>query len=510
MNMKILSIILILGSSLSAIAQDDAQKLARQNALKSALGDGSRGGPQKCNKVMEAYNAIPEQERDPSLKNAYPLNECQILSALSDQTNGLIGGANKDNTKTSADGKISCIEKATYTQDHDECVKALNYYSAVVVAETAMNVEQKVRTDLKNQNIAKKSQQEMANGQSQTAMFDAATESNNHQKGLQQEKMIAYSAAVAALVAAHQSIPSINKISDKVCSSSVIPADAKANCPKVMQNNRGAIAANDDAKSKLMAAIMDFTAKGLAAGIAMGQYGNAAKQIQQAKNSITDDSTDLMMEKCVLNPTDIGCAKDRSRTGLDPIASGDFGFGSGESNSFNMAPESSVTPEMGAETKLDENAPIAGVNTPFANDAKIAKGILDPAAGAQMQATGGAQGGGGGGGSGGGGGGGASLGSDLNGANKDGDKEAQIKTSKVAGTYSQGGGGGYKGVGKSKDDANPFASLFDAKGSGGGVEEDRSIASGDIDGAASGLFQKISKRYGQVQADKRLEAKNLE
>jgi len=182
----------------------------------------------------------------------------------------------------------------------------------------------------------------------------------------------------------------------------------------------------------------------------------------------------------------------------------------GATNAFSLGGESEVTPEMGDATNIDENAPIAGVNSPFVDDAKIAKGILDPAGAAQMQATGGAAGGGGAGGGGAGGGGGASLGSDLNGANKDGDKEAQIKTNKVSGTYSQGSGGGYKGVGKSKDDANPFASLFDAKGSGGGVEEDRSIASGDIDGASSGLFQKISKRYNQIQADKRIEAKNLE
>jgi hypothetical protein len=44
----------------------------------------------------------------------------------------------------------------------------------------------------------------------------------------------------------------------------------------------------------------------------------------------------------------------------------------------------------------------------------------------------------------------------------------------------------------------------------GGVEEERSIASGDIDGKASGLFEKISRRYTQIQADKRIEAKNLE
>ena len=82
-----------------------------------------------------------------------------------------------------------------------------------------------------------------------------------------------------------------------------------------------------------------------------------------------------------------------------------------------------------------------------------------------------------------------------------------IKTNKVSGKY-KAGGGGYGAVKGSKDDANPFASMFDAKGEAGGVEEDRSIASDD--GEGSGLFHKISKKYGQVQQEKRLDSQNLE
>jgi hypothetical protein len=107
------------------------------------------------------------------------------------------------------------------------------------------------------------------------------------------------------------------------------------------------------------------------------------------------------------------------------------------------------------------------------------------------------------------GGGSASVGSDLSGVDKDANKEASIKAKEISGNYASGGGGGYKGVSGGKDDANPFSNLFDAK-SDGGIEEDRSIASDDPNSASSGLFQKISKRYSQVQADKRIEANNLE
>ena len=48
--------------------------------------------------------------------------------------------------------------------------------------------------------------------------------------------------------------------------------------------------------------------------------------------------------------------------------------------------------------------------------------------------------------------------------------------------------------------------MFDAKGEEGGVEEDRSIASDE--GEGSGLFHKISKKYGQMQQEKRVDYVN--
>jgi hypothetical protein len=284
--------------------------------------------------------------------------------------------------------------------------------------------------------------------------------------------------------------------------------DSSAMCDQTIKNNRPVILANQEAKAALGLAIAKFTAKGLAAGIAMGQHLNAAKKIEQVKYQFDDGGEDVMMERCTFNPTDPACLKAGSRVQGQSFTGGEFGMEGGGNNTFDMTGGvSEDVVEVGAETDLGSDG-VSGLNSPFAEEAKNANKILDPAGAAQMQASGGASGGGAGGG-GGGGGGGASLGSDLSSADKDGDKEASIKTNKVSGVYGASGGGGFKGIGKGKDDANPFASLFDAK-SEGGIEEDRSIASGDIDGAASGLFQKISNRYNQIQADKRIEAKNLE
>ncbi len=85
-----------------------------------------------------------------------------------------------------------------------------------------------------------------------------------------------------------------------------------------------------------------------------------------------------------------------------------------------------------------------------------------------------------------------------------------LKTNKMTGKYKASKGAGFQAVKAGKEDANPFSSMFDAKGGeAGGIEEDRSIASDD-GSEASGLFHKISKRYGQVHQDKRIESQNLE
>jgi hypothetical protein len=66
------------------------------------------------------------------------------------------------------------------------------------------------------------------------------------------------------------------------------------------------------------------------------------------------------------------------------------------------------------------------------------------------------------------------------------------------------------GGGNHSDDENPLKSLFDQEGAKGGIEEDRSIASEDIDNSNSALFEKISKKYVKVHGERRIEANNLE
>jgi hypothetical protein len=432
--------------------------------------------------------------------------ECESLKKISGSTRLQQYDA-KENTKASVDGKIRCVGKANFTFDYTPCESALAYYNSVVAAENAMNLEQKLRTQVKNQNIQNQANKQIASGDSQNGIFDAAIESNKHQKNMQQEKALIYGVAVGALAKAYTVIPT-DKEALKKCMNNVSTQAVGEDCKTAINNNRSLVLGNQEAKAALAYAVMEFTAKGVAAGIAMGQYNNAAQQIAAAKAPLDSTAEDVMMERCTFNPQDPACVTTGTKGTGTTFSSGDFSVGTDGNSAFNMTPYTE-TPATTLDPDTDTNKPVAGVNSPFEAQAKIAKGIVDPAAAAQNGSPGGAAAGAGGGGGGSGGGGSSSLGSDLNGADKDGDKEAQIKTSKVNGNYNAAGGSGFKGVGGGKDDANPFSSLFDAK-SAGGIEEDRSIASGDIDGASSGLFQKISKRYGQIQADKRIEAKNLE
>ena len=458
----------------------------------------------KCLTIFEMReNAINAQRTTPPVAPVTDANlwnnahqaKCEAISKLAENR---LQPVNR--THQSMDGAIRCKQFGTHTIDFDPCVNASRMYDGVKVAEKAMDMQQTIRTQSKNNSIAAEAAQRQAQGDLQGGALDAGIAQHNHMKAMNTEKMLAYSASVAALVNALRQIPG-EGAAKKKCSSA--PA-----CGAAVDEYSDEILANQSAKAALVTAIAEFTAKGLAAGIAMGNNRKAADAIEKAKTPFEDEPGDLMLERCEFNPADPACITPGQRVAGQSLGRGEFSLGDGGNNAFNLNPEGSEFGEVGAETNLDDSEEVSSLGNPFSDDAKRANDILNPAGAAQVQASGGA--GSGGGGAGGGlGGGGASLGSDLSGADKDGDKEAQIKTGKVSGAYGAVGGGGYRGIARSKESTNPFASLFDQKGAGGGTEIQGGAAA-DIDGKTSGLFQKISKRYTRIHADKRIEAKNLE
>lgn len=429
--------------------------------------------------------------------------------------------------RDSQDRKIFCVRKSGITADWESCTSALSMYDSIVVAEAAMQIFQGVQQNNAQNKAQDQYNQRAANGDAQNAAYDAQVSTVNSAKQLNQQQAMAYTAAVAALFAKVQGWIKEDKqtLLQKGCSARTpapaTPAENKvyaskdavskqANCAAAVEQGfepyKGYIFANRAAKAAFTTAAMMYAAKAIAAGIKASQLGNIAKKVEEAKKQTEDQYDAPTFERCQLTPNDPACAGAVTRTSGSGLQDGGFGFGDSFGNN-------AFSP-LGDEEKLGDIAPlplpgsdtVADVSNPFADDAKNASGIVDPASAASVQ-PGAAGGGGGGGGAPGGGGGSASLGNDTPGAD-DSKKENDIKANKADGKYNIAGGGAFQAVKPMKDE-NPFANLFDGKG-GGKLEEDRSIASGDIDGQDSGLFSKISKRYGQVQADKRIEAKNLE
>jgi hypothetical protein len=500
----------------------------------------SRGSLDQCEAHIKKVSEMPDQiligqgyQRNPNKINlikSTQYKDCihfRILAKTYGEKEVIESYSRRDSMKASFDGKITCIQPYNVTADFEACEKAIAAYSVVLAADQSLDLTQQVRTDTKNQQISREASQQAAKGDSQGAMFDSAIESNRHMKSMQQEKVVAYTSAVAALSYAHKMFPDEEDViedclknsrkSDTLINANKFTASPivveKKSCTEIVKGNKRAILANSLAKAQLFQLITEYVSKGLRAGLQMKQYNTKAQAIAAAKKPITDEpGTDMMLELCQANPQDPACIQRGNRVaGESAYEAGDFSIGNGANNSFAMNPESSEFGELGdPSTNLDDKNTVAGVNSPFADRAKASRDIINPAEAAQISRAGGGAGGGGAGGGSAGLGGSASLGNDLTGAEKEGDKEASIKTEKVSGSYTNASGGGFKGVSKTKDDANPFASLFDQKSEGGGVEEERSIASGDIDGKSSGLFEKISKRYFKIQEDKRVEAKNLE
>lgn len=445
--------------------------------------------------------------------------ECIVLEAVAKNNNKSSGFTEeskvnnvRDTVVMSSNQKIQCIMKADYTADYEGCKKAVQLYNAVLIAETGMNLQQQVRAEVNSQNLQKEAIQEASQGNLQMGALDANEKTQRFNADLYRERIAAFSGAVAALAAAIKQIPGEKKVvNDCMKHEDVTNSKQTEQCAPFIRKNSNSIIVNAHAKDMLGMEIARYSSEVIRATAELKKALANADKTKEVKDALDNISPEeQLLNKCILNPTDPACAINRNRNPVDSIADGggvQFD-GEGSHNAFDMSGSGEFF-EEGKESTFGDKE-VASVNSPFKDEARAAQGILDPAGAANVQPGGsGVNGGGGGGGVGGGGGGGGMA------AGEPSSDEAQdpvMKSRSGDGNYESGKGSGFAATAKGKDakDANPFASLFDSKGSGGGIEEDRSIASGDISGQSSGLFQKISKRYGQVHADKRVEANNLE
>jgi hypothetical protein len=433
-------------------------------------------------------------------------------------------------TAISQDRRITCVKKGGYTLDWKSCKSGLDAYNMIVLADAALNMTQQFRTSQNSERMNREMAAATQEGNAQNAAYELSVEHNKKLASMNMEKVAAYTAALGLLgnkimswqgkspsamgrlcsggagnaniftpAPTSESVTPLNKVQ-------AAPGLPHVECLPTLESvkNSSDVFANDSGKAALVSAFMEYMAKAIQAGMAAKNLSNIAKQVEQVKNG-TEDLGPTMFERCSVAPNDPACMQGGPRVPGQEYVGGEISIGENFNNAFGNNLEE--TPNVGFDNPdLTPGESVADAGNPFEDAAKEASGILDKAPAANVQ-PGSAPSGGGGGGGGGLGGGGVSLGNDLKGPEAE--KTAEVKADGTGGKYNFAGGGGFQAIKQGKEDANPFASLFDSK-SQGGVGEDRSFASDDIGGKDSGLFLRISRRYGKISGEKRIEATNLE
>ena len=485
--------------------------------------------------IIEAKKERLALAKEQGLKTPPPrsikdLSECEKLNIIAiSNKNGHIG---RPQNTTTVDRKYRCVSYGGFTVDFDDCLRVKSAYDQVALAEMAMLKSQEISINEDNIKQTKKYTEAQAQGDGQNAAIDATIHRNKMNSQMYNKQALTYSTAVSYLgtmISVWQGKK--EKGTDKRCRDEsatanltervpaeigeTIPSEPAILCSTLMKEfkENPSVYANNEARVAFLGALATYLQKAADARKRAGLNEDVAERMKKSPLQGSEESSN-QLDKCVLNPTSIDCVKQasRGRTGTSSLSGSSFGAASGAGgiSDFNLDGGSAANIGDNEMDPSKDPEKVADIASPFEAQAKEASGILDPADKA-IVTPGSAPGGGGGGGGGIGGGGGGALGDDLAGAAADENKDPDITTSKFAGKYGKTGGSGFSAVGKGKDEtANPFASMFDAKGGEeGGIEEDRSIAS-DEDGEASGLFEKISRKYGQIQADKRVESQNLE
>lgn len=415
----------------------------------------------------------------------------------------------------SIDRRIICQKVGGYTLDWQSCKNGVNAYNIVFGADKALDMVQQVQAQQNSQKLGEEYAKAAQEGAGQDAAYEAMVQERRKMASMQDQKAVAYVAAVAALGNSimrwqGKSPGAVQRLCSGFREEGGHPADRlpQEACPNalVQVKDTAGVFANDNGKAALVMAFMEYMAKAIKAKMDANQLRNIAKQISDVKNDVQDLGP-TTFERCSIAPNDPACQQAGGpRIPGQEYVGGEISIGENFNNAFGDSLQE--TPNVGFETDdLTPGESVASSGNPFEDAAREASGILEEAPAANVQ-PGSAPGGGGGGGAGGGlGGGGVSLGNDLKGPEAE--KTAEVKADGVGGKYNFAGGGGFQAIKQGKDDANPFASLFDSK-SQGGVEQDRTFASDDIGGKDSGLFLRISKRYGKISGEKRIEATNLE
>src|SRR5690554_5050276 len=459
--------------------ENSAEKKSNARSIPTNVSDKAptlvRNCATKFKTVQEAGKPLTEaQDQDHEIC----LNADELAQALN--------GKNYAATASyqTSDGLIKCVQMAGYTLDYQSCRNTARVYNTIVASTMALELQAEIRVQNAQKDIANEAQKKALAGDVQGAGLQASRENSETMKQIHRERAAAYAAAVTAL---GTSLARWVGDAEDACEKAQ-ERQAVNDCPKKMKILEESamddeLYPNRAQKDIFATALAKYSAEALKAGMEANKYKKSEEAVAKIQNQYEEDLQDIQFDECVINPTAKKCLGPGEKIAGESfkMGNGSFTIGGADSNSFDFgAGDSDDFNEFGEEANVDSTR-VAEINSPFADAAKEANDILDQASAASSgSGEGAAPGGGGGGGGGMGGGGTASLGNDTQTPDES-PEEAEIKAKKASAGYASAGAKGFTGVKSSKEDSNPFASLFDQKGSAGGVEEDRSIASNDID-----------------------------
>ena len=446
--------------------------------------------------------------------------------------------ANSNNNQNPAAGATNygCKSEGIETVDYEPCIKFQNNSQNIETVRMFAQQAQSVWYAGQALDAQEKAMKDMKNGNSATAAQEALLTGVENQKKVAETGAALDTAKAAYYASMFNDMPTYDTLKDKCNGWNPFTSNGpmvglyekedpelkKNVCNNITKANNAKFAflqnlkPRDNMKAALIKAGLDVLNDALMAKLLADRardLKNSIANIDSFKpiDPIAPQQDDALLTFCQVqaNANDPKCIlPDLGRT-TDLMNDNVINFGStGAGTSYK---DKSTNPFSGDTSKAvngANNRVISGVGSAIANNQK-GGGIENPAGAASIgdgkgKGAGGAAGGGAGGG--GGGAGGSSGGGPQSGQATP--TTAAITKAKYDGGsgFSILGGSGINGKSKSgaKDDSNPFGKLFNKGDKGNNVLNFRDLASQKIGSKSDNIFEMISRKYGQVNNDKRL------
>ena len=416
---------------------------------------------------------------------------------------------------------ITCKGKGIATLDYEGCVKFVQNGDIIDAGMTAVHTGQELMYKDKTMTAQAEASQ---SGDSATGALQALKTGVKGQEDIMNQRAVLDTGKFGLLATYYADIPTDDDLKQK-CANYHAPAAKYFNgiegtCLSVVsQQHTFAFLENQQAKEKMKAKLVkagiDVGSDIMMASLLAKRAGDLDNAIAKVDAFVPIDplapppTTDLQTTFCQQNPGDPKCLTGGLDRTFDAMGDNIITFGeTGKGATFGN-PNAGLNNSTGTSNAINPTArtSVASVGSAI-TDAQQKGGLATTVAAATVGKgtdPGGGGGGGGGGNSGGGGGGGGAP---------PGQAGAGVSSAIAGRAPSYGGGtgtlsmmGGY-GINKSKsgakEDGNPFGKLFNKDAKNGVVDYGRTPASQKVGNKGDNLFEMISKRYVNVNNDKRL------